>query len=221
MPYRLSHSTLNIFKDCPKCFWLLLNKGIKRPDTIFPTLPAGMDRILKHHFDSFREKDALPPELESLNGDVKLFDGLKLLEIWRDARKGGIQWKDDDGNIIIGAVDDILQKGKKLIVLDFKTRGYPVKEDTHEYYIDQLNVYSFLLRKNGYETEDYAYLIFYHPTKVAETGDVLFHKELKKIPISIKAAEKLIKDALKMLEDEMPNASEKCGFCGWREKLKD
>lgn len=28
----------------------------KRPDTIFPSLPSGMDRILKDHFDKFMKR---------------------------------------------------------------------------------------------------------------------------------------------------------------------
>src|SRR3989344_4511673 len=93
MTYKFSPSSLSLLKDCPRCFWLNFNKNIKRPDSIFPSLPSGMDKILK--------------------------------------------------------------KGKKLIVLDYKTRGFPLKEDTHEHYQDQMDIYNFLLRKNGYETEDY------------------------------------------------------------------
>ena len=48
----------------------------------FPTLPGGMDKILKVHFDKFRDKGELPPELcnngECLN--LKLFDDVELLK---------------------------------------------------------------------------------------------------------------------------------------------
>jgi len=33
-----------------------------------------MDRILKDHFDKFMRKGELPPELQKLNGSVKLFN---------------------------------------------------------------------------------------------------------------------------------------------------
>ena len=96
-----------------------------------------------------------------------------------------------------------------LIVLDYKTRGFPLKEDTKDHYQNQLDIYNFLLRKNGYETEDFAYLLFYHPDKVTEKGDVIFHTDLIKMKIDIKNAEKIFKEA-----------SEECGFCKWANSTK-
>ena len=219
MPYKLSPSSLSLLKECPKCFWLHFNKNIKRPEGIFPSLPAGMDRILKAHFDSFRDKGLLPPELEQLNGHVKLFDNIELLKVWRNNLKG-IQWNDENGNLFKGAIDNLLVKAKKLIVLDYKTRGFPLKEDTHEHYQDQVDIYNFLLRKNNYETENYAYLLFYHPDKVNAEGEILFHTDLIKMSISIGNAEKIIKNALKTLEGNMPNCAEECEFCKWAELSK-
>ena len=114
---KLSPSSINLMLECPRCFWLSLVKGIKRPDTPFPSLPSGMDKILKEHFNKFMEKGQLPPELSG-NGDCKdmrLFNNHELLAIWRSNFKG-IVWKDKDGNILKGAVDNILMKGKKLFV---------------------------------------------------------------------------------------------------------
>ena len=184
MPYKLSPSSLSLLKECPKCFWLHFNKEIRRPSTIFPSLPSGMDKILKTHFDSFRDKGLLPNELKELNGKVSLFNNIELLKEWRNNLKG-IQWTDKNGNIFRGAVDNLLQKGKKLIVLDYKTRGFPLKEDTAEHYQDQLDIYNLLLRKNGYKTENYAYLLFYHPSNINENGNVIFHTDLIKMNIKM------------------------------------
>ena len=216
MPYKLSPSSLSLLKECERCFWLHFNKEIKRPSTIFPSLPSGMDRILKVHFDSFRDKGLLPPELKDLNGEFKLFNDIELLKAWRNNLKG-IQWTDKQGNIFRGAVDNLLQKGKKLIVLDYKTRGYPLKDDTAEHYQDQLDIYNLLLRKNGYKTEDYAYLLFYHPSNINENGNVIFHTDLVKMNIKVKNAENIFNKALKVLENKMPKPNEECGFCKWKE----
>jgi hypothetical protein len=214
MPYKFSPSSLNLLKDCQRCFWLHFNKGIKRPRGIFPSLPSGMDRILKEHFDSFMGRGKLPPELAGLEDDIRLFDDVELLGLWRNNFKG-IQWEDSDGNRLRGAVDNILQKKKKLIVLDYKTRGYPLKDDTAHHYQDQLNLYNFLLRKNGYKTENYAYLLFYHPDKVSKKGDIAFHTDLVKMKTSVKDAEKVFKDALALLEGDMPKNAEGCEYCKW------
>ena len=217
MQYKLSPSSLSLLKECFRCFWLQFNKKIKRPSGAFPSLPSGMDTILKAHFDSYRDKGMLPPELKELNG-VKLFADMGLLETWRN-NLSGVQWSDDEGNLFRGAVDDMLQKGNKLIVLDFKTRGFPLKEDTHEHYQNQLDIYNFLLRKNGYETEDYAYLLFYYPNKINDNGDVLFHNKLLKMKISIKNAERIFKEAIDILNGEMPESNDGCGFCEWKENV--
>lgn len=216
MPFKLSPSTLSLFSECPRCFWLAFRKDVKRPAGIFPSLPSGMDSVLKTHFDSYMEKGELPPELKELDdGKLKLFDDKELLKGWRSNFKG-IQWKDENGNILKGAIDNLLKKGEKLIVLDFKTRGFPLKEDTAEHYQNQLNLYNFLFRKNNYKTEDYAYLLFYHPTAVNKNGEVVFKTDLVKMEIDVTAAEELFNNALKVLEsDEVPAPSTECQYCGW------
>ena len=70
-----------------------------------------MDKILKIHFDSYMEKGELPPELKELK-DVKLFDDVELLRVWRSNFKG-IPWEDEVGNLFRGAIDNLLKKGKR------------------------------------------------------------------------------------------------------------
>lgn len=202
-------------KDCPRCFWLHQNKVWKRPNGIFPTLPSGMDRILKIHFDKFMEQDKLPPELcedEDCIG-MKIFNDKEKMKIWQSNFKG-IQFTDKNGNMLRGAVDNILVKGEKLIVIDYKTRGYPLKENTAAFSQNQLDTYNFLLRKNGYETEDYTFLLFYIPREVMATGEVIFDTELVKMEVDVKSAEKVWKKALKLLNGDCP--SECCEWCEGR-----
>jgi len=214
--FKLSPSSLKLMQECPRCFWLTQNKIWKRPQSIFPTLPSGMDKILKTHFDRFMEKGTLPPELCE-NGDcknLKLFDDKELLKVWRNNLKG-ISWTDENGNNVHGAVDNILVNGKKLIVLDYKTRGFPLKEDTADRNQNQLDVYNFLLRKNGYETEDFAFLLYYVPKEVLETGEIIFDTTLVKMNIDVKNAEKLFTEGINLLNDECPEKG-----CEWCELIK-
>lgn len=215
LTFRLSPSALNLMKECPRCFWLHQRKVWRRPVGIFPSLPTGMDRILKIHFDKFRDKGELPPELCENHEckDMKLFDDESLLRKWQNNRKG-IEWQDEEGNLLKGAVDNILVKEGKLIVLDYKTRGFPLKENTHEYSQDQLDIYNFLLRKNNYQTEDYAFLLFYIPKEVMATGEVIFDTTLKKMKVNVENAEKIWKKALELLNDECPQKG-----CQWCERF--
>jgi hypothetical protein len=214
MPYKFSPSRLSLLADCPRCFWLSYRKGIERPAGIFPSLPSGMDKILKAHFDSFVDRDELPPELAELKGTVRLFQDRKLLDEWRNNYRGVI-WTDPNGNVLRGAVDNILQKGDKLIVLDYKTRGFPLSDGYAAYYQDQMDFYNFLLRKNGYETEDYAYLLVYHPVKVNASGEVLFHTDLLELKVDVDNAERIFRKALDILSGDMPEADEECKYCQW------
>ncbi|MBR9704048.1 PD-(D/E)XK nuclease family protein [Candidatus Pacearchaeota archaeon] len=212
--YKLSPSALNLAKECPRCFWLTQHKVWKRPAGIFPSLPSGMDKILKIHFDKFMEKDELPPELcnnKECKG-MKLFKDQEKLKVWQSNFKG-IPYTDKDGNHLHGAVDNILTKGKKLIVLDYKTRGYPLKEDTAEHYRLQQNTYNFLLRKNGYDTEDYFFLLFYIPKEITKTGEIIFDTELVKMKVDVKMAERAWKEALEMLKGKCPKKNSECEWC--------
>jgi hypothetical protein len=222
--WKLSPSAISLMEECPRCFWLLYNRGIKRPEGIFPSLPSGMDRILKNHFDKFMRKGELPPELKKDKEleNCNLFDDEEKLKIWRNNLKG-ISFQDSSGNVLHGAVDNILvSKDNKLIVLDYKTRGFPLKEDTHEHYVNQLDIYAYLLAMNGYKVENYAYLLFYVPREVLETGEIVFDTTLKKLPINLKNAEQLWKKALDILRGEIPKiknhdelkeAEEICEWC--------
>src|SRR3989338_1321984 len=223
MQFKLSPTSLNLMQECPRCFWLDKQDRWKRPAGIFPSLPNGMDKILKIHFDKFMEKGELPPELcdnkECRN--LKLFDDENLLSVWRTNLKG-ISWVDENGNILHGAVDNILinKLNNKLIVLDYKTRGFPLKEDTHEHYQLQLDVYNFLLKKNGYETEDFSYLLFYVPKEVLPTGEVVFDTNLVKMNVSAERGKKAFNDALKLLNGRCPKKHEE-KICPWCELLSE
>ena len=210
--------------ECERCFYLHIVKKIKRPETPFPSLPNGMDKILKEHFDRFMEKNKLPPEIRENKEckSCKLFSDKEKMAIWRNNKKG-LEYYDKELDVLLhGAIDNILVKGKKLIVLDYKTRGFPLKEDTHERYQAQMDLYNFLLRKNNYETEDYALLLFYYPNNVLETGEVIFDTVLKKINTSAEDGERIFLKAIKIIKsEETPKSNINCNFCNFIRKVKE
>ena len=217
MTYTLSPHALNLSVECPRCFWNERH-GDKRPSGPFPSLPSGMDKIIKQRFDAYRKAGSLPEELAALD-DVILFSDEKLLRKWRDQRKG-LQWTDERGNTLAGSLDEALQTSSgEIVVLDYKTRGFPVKDDTSAHYQDQLNIYNFLLRKNGYHTEDYAYLLFFIPREIDENGGFIFNTELVKMKTNVDHAEELFQKAVEIVKGEMPESSEKCGFCEWTKQI--
>ena len=174
-----------------------------------------MDRVLKVHFDKFMEKGKMPPELceKQECALMKLFDDKEKLALWRNSFKG-VSFTDKEGNELHGGIDNALVKGKKLIVLDYKTRGTAPNDETAEYSKLQQNIYNFLLRKNGHDTEDYYFLLYYFPKEVMTTGEVIFDTELKKMPVDVSFAENTWKKALKLLKGDCPK-----GECSWCERV--
>ena len=220
----LSPSALNLFLECPKCFWLEKNRKIHRPSGAFPSLPSGIDSVLKKYFDKFRSAGKLPPEIDG-KVEGKLLDDLKFLREWRINMKG-IRWFDEKLDAeLMGALDDCLVIDDCYVPVDYKTRGWAAKEDSHTYYQNQLNCYVFLLEKNGYKTKDFAYLLFYSPKEVLDNlaakppsdglTAVLFNVEPRKVEVNPEAAYKVFKSALKTLRGPQPAAHSSCKFCSW------
>jgi hypothetical protein len=211
----LSPTTIGLFADCPHCFWVHFNEGKRRPAGIFPSLPSGMDKILKEHFDRHRQSRTLPPEMQGKAGG-RLFPDLERLEEWRDSYRG-LRWRDpESGATLMGAIDDLYETSdRRLAPLDFKTRGYPRKENTHVYYTSQMNLYSLLLEKNGLRPADFAILIFYHPVRVDGSHNVEFRPDLLRVPVDRVRGEALFRKAVRCLQGPRPGKVKGCPWCGW------
>lgn len=216
MTIKLSPSRLGLYAECRRCFWLAMREGLRRPSGPFPSLPGGMDRAIKAHFDRYRARGALPPELA---GQVteRLVDDQSFLEDARDWREEP-KFRDAARDVVVrGGVDDLLETDDgKLVVLDYKTRGYPPKDGgAPDYYRRQLNCYNLIFREAGHPTADHAYLLYYHPDAVRERGEVAFHTDLVRVPVDIEAARRLVDEAVAVLDDPVPEAAGDCDFCAW------
>lgn len=215
MAHELSPSRLGLFDECPRCFWLSVRKGLRRPSGPFPSLPAGMDREIKAHFDRHRARSQLPPELDG-RVDERLLADQSFLQGVRDWRRAPRLVDEPLGVVLQGAMDDLLQTTDgRLVVLDYKTRGYPPKGDgAPDYYRRQLNCYNLLLRETGHPTADHAYLLYYHPDRV-NGGDVTFHTDVVAVPVDVGAARTLLERAVVVLDSGVPEATDDCEFCEW------
>lgn len=213
-PIRLSPTTgLNLFKECPRCFWLHFNKNVHRPRGIFPSLPGGMDLMIKKYFDQYRGQ--LPPELKG-KVEGSLMPDLGLLNKWRNWRTG-VEYYDRELNaVLFGALDDCLLDNNYYIPLDYKTRGFPPKEgDSEKYYQTQLDTYSLLLSTNGYQTRNFAYLVYYYPEEVKEKGIIKFNIKPVRVETDLERAKKTFGDAIKLLKGPIPEHHSDCEYCSW------
>lgn len=211
--FRLSPSRLNLYLECPLCFWLS-EQGIHRPKGPFSSLPGGIDRKLKVYFDGYRKEGKLPPELKG-KVEGKLYDDMQKMDIWRNSRKG-LSWIDEEGNLLFGAIDDCLFDGENFIAIDFKTYGgSEIKADKIEFYQNQLDCYALLFEKNGLKHPGYSYLVFFMPVEVKEHGIIEFRIEVKKVSVDAKRALKTFRDALNVLKGKRPKKHSECTFCAW------
>ncbi|MCX6338830.1 MAG: PD-(D/E)XK nuclease family protein [Candidatus Aureabacteria bacterium] len=209
----LSPSALSLFSDCPLCFWLDKNKGIKRPRGIFPSLPGGMDSAIKAYFDKYRTRGELPPEIA---GKVRgrLFPEREILGRWRSWRTTELRYEDPALDAVLsGALDDCLVEDGFYIPVDYKTRGYDLKEDPAIYYQTQLDCYCLILESSGYRTGGFAYLIYYWPAEVRENGVVKFNVRPMKIETKIESAKETFQDAVRVLRSPIPKAAGACDYC--------
>ncbi len=219
--FQVSPSGLSLFKDCPRCFWLEKVRYIKRPRGIFPSLPGGMDRVIKLYFDGFRSKGTLPPELasrEEFRG-LCLYKDLAQLERWRDW-KTGLEYFENGGRLF-GALDDLLVAGDVCVPFDYKTKGSPTsEEDATKYYQTQLDCYALMLEANGMKTAGYGFLLYYSPREVGENGRVIFEIQPIRIGTDIERARSYFRRSAAVCEGPAPAASANCEYCGWLNKFR-
>jgi hypothetical protein len=184
----------------------------------FPSLPSGLDLLIKVYFDKFR--GSLPPELEG-KVDGVLFKDLKTLKNWRDWKKG-LRIIDAKEKIeLVGALDDCLVSDEYFLPLDYKTRGFDLKDDSMDYYKHQLDLYTLMLDRNGYKTKGEAYLLYYIPKTLKSGTLVEFEVTPLRVKTSIDDARKLIRDAIKLLQGPLPPHHEVCEFCRWQKRLEE
>ncbi len=184
----LSPHSLILFLECPRCFWLQFNKGIRRPERIVPGVPRGIDYVLKRYFDRWREK-GMVPELEKLIKGAKL---LKNQELVDQMRKTSFGVPVDKDVFFRGALDDALELDDGAIVpLDNKSKGFPPKE-VHWSYKLQLSSYNFILKERGIKTKRIGYLIYWFldPKKLTIIIDHLIGElKLKRFKLNRKKLE--------------------------------
>ena len=215
--YRLSPTSLSLFLECPRCFWLKIKKDIKRPEQPSSTLPRGMDILIKKYFDKWRQSK-FPPELkDKIPGE--LIQDQKLLNAWRNWRTG-LQYIDTalGNSLMFGALDECFVNGDTYMPADYKTRGFGLKEDSISYFQNQLNCYTFLLKTNNYKVNNKGYLIYYILQSVEDNGVSQFKVDLIEMKTYPDDAYSVFKRAIETLNKPLPALNSECSFCAWSQR---
>jgi len=218
--FKVSRSGLKLFLECPRCFWLDNKHKVKRPPSFPYTLASAVDFLVKQEFDIYRKEGTLPPVFSNYKIDAKLFNGPQLPE-WRH-NFTGVQYFDEDLNAMLyGAVDDILEFADgSLAVVDYKSTG---SKEPHIYddYQKQMDVYTYLLNKNGFEVSDKAYFVFFVVDKSVGKFDkkLNFNEEVRDIKVDPSWVAQVFERAVKTARQEKsPVASVDCVHCNYIDK---
>lgn len=216
----LSAHSLNIFIECPRCFYLYVKEGIKRPRGPMPSIATGIDSLIKDYFEYFRKKGQLPPFLKK-EVEGKLISNLEKTYYY-----------DIEGiekYYLFGHIDEIIQLPDGLYIpLDHKTKGSSPGEP-HSSYQFQIGIYSLLLkRENKGKEVNFGYLVYYYPEKklidyqAEEIRNIInFNFEVKRVEINPEEIKEIVKRGIECLEnDKIPDPGEKCEYCEWINNTK-
>ena len=81
--WRLSRSKIDLFVECPRCFYLDNKLGTSRPRGPSFTLNIAVDALLKKEFDVHRSEGSAHPIMEEYGVDAIPYEH-KDIDIWRD-----------------------------------------------------------------------------------------------------------------------------------------
>ena len=220
-PFRLSRSKLDVFLNCPRCFYLDRRLGVDRPPSFPFNLNSAVDELLKREFDEHRAAGTRHPLMVENGVDAVPFQHEKMDE-WREALRQGVQFVHEaTGFNVTGAVDDVwVRPNGELIVVDYKATSkkseVSLDSDWQIGYKRQMEVYQWLLRRNGFRVSDMGYFVYCNGDSEQPKFDSMLRFSIKLIPYEGDDSwvERAIVDAKRCLDaDTIPEAGERCDFC--------
>jgi len=208
----LSPSKIGVLKDCAGCFYDENVLKIPRPRGIFPSLPGGVDRVMKDCLDAYRGsmmpslKDKLPGKLW---GTKQQIDKLRN---WRSGLKVTLTVQNKTVSLI-GALDDlILEPNDSYSPFDTKTKGKEPESDGSEYYLHQLDLYALMLRENGMPPSGKGYLDYWFPIQFG--GELMkWGSKLFTLSLDPQRGVEWIEKAVTVMVGTRPSSSPNCEYC--------
>lgn len=222
-PFKLSRSKIDLFIDCPRCFYMDRVLGTGRPPGFPFALNSAVDHLLKQEFDAHRANGKPHPLIEQYGVDAKPVPH-EDLDDWRN-NFVGVQYLHKPTNLLIfGAIDDLWINSKgEYIVVDYKSTSkneeiIALDKDWQMGYKRQMEVYQWLLRKNEYMVSDTGYFVYCNgiTDKKAFDAQLEFDITLIEYVGNDSWIEKTLKEIKNCLDSaDIPESSENCDFCAF------
>jgi len=218
---RISRSKIEIYLECPRCFYFDVVLKKSRPAGFPFNLNNAVDKLLKREFDQYRDIGKMHPMQEHLS--TKFIPAKHdLLDIWRNPFNGGISFSHLQHNVTyFGAIDDLwINENGEFAVVDYKAtaKDSPVTQlpEWAIGYQRQISFYSYLLKKNQLPVYNKGFLVY--STALTSVSD--FSNQLKFITkvIELDIDESWIEPTLNSIHTlinstVIPSKSNNCKFC--------
>lgn len=227
-PFKLSRSKIELFIQCPKCFYLDRRLGVSRPPSYPYTLNSAVDALLKKEFDLLRENGKAHPIMEKYNIDA--FPAkYEMLDEWRNNFKGVRVLHKKTNLLLFGAIDDLWQSTQgEYIVVDYKSTSkneeiIALDKDWQDAYKRQMEIYQWLVRHNGLKVSDTGYFVYCNGRTDTDRFDGRLEFDITLIPYEGNDdwVESTVIDLHRCLNsDTIPESGEDCDFCSYREAIK-
>lgn len=220
--WRLSRSKIDLFIECPRCFYIDNKLGTARPKGFPMNLNTAVDTLLKKEFDHYRKQQKPHPLMEEFNVDAVPLDHPKI-DLWRDNFKGVDYFHEPTGITVCGAVDDLwVNKRGEVYVVDYKSTSKEEKvsldADWQISYKRQMEIYQWLLRKNGFDVSPTGYFVYANGKTDADKFDAKIEFDIDILPYEEQGLfdEDIIFKIKETLEgDKIPPAGHECDYCSY------
>lgn len=222
-PYRLSRTRLDLFLNCPYCFYLDRRLGTDRPPGYPFSLNSAVDALLKKEFDLHRSNGTKHWLCDKNGIDAVPFQDERMDE-WRDSLRRGITYLDPRTNFLVtGGVDDVwVRPNGELIIVDYKatSKDEEVNLDSEWQigYKRQMELYQWLFRKNGFQVSDTGYFLYCNGRTDLDSFDGKLEFDIKLLPYSGKTdwVEPALSEAkICLMSNDPPESSEDCDYCAY------
>ena len=226
--FKLSRSKIDLFLECPRCFYLDRKMGVGRPPGFPFSLNSAVDTLLKQEFDIYRANGTAHPLIEKYGVDAKPVPH-KDLDKWRH-NFTGVQYLHEPTNLLVfGAIDDLWQNSKgEFIVVDYKATAKneditELNKDWHRGYKRQMEIYQWLLRQNDYKVSDTGYFVYCNGKSDKKAFDGKLEFDVTLIPYKGNGSwiDKTILNIHECLNsNEIPVSGSDCDYCAYIEAVK-
>lgn len=224
--WKLSRSKIDLFLECPRCFYLDNKLGTKRPGFPSFNLNIAVDELFKKEFDVHRKKGTRHPLCETYDVDAIPFAN-EHLNVWRDNFSGIETVHEPTGLRVSGAIDDVwVTPEESLVVVDYKATSKEGRIDSlgdspwEAQYARQLGVYRWLLEQNGFTVAPTAYLVYANADKAVDAfnDQLVFETTLVPVETDVSWIPSTLTDIQSCLTtDDIPAIGEYCEYCPYRQ----